>query len=102
MCYITLQLRIPGALFDLATDRLPGFLKLTGGSLGKMSSRVKVNKPIQSSPTKDARMSVMIASRARFPDAFVRILPTAANVIADGAEHPSRLSVQYAARADEM
>ena len=67
-----------------------------------MPVRMKINKPIQSSPTEDARMSVMMASRARFPDAFVRLVPVAANVISKRAEHPSRLSIQNATGADEV
>jgi hypothetical protein len=90
------QSRVPASLFDVAPDLIPAAFEPLGRDAGEPAVTVHVQEAVQGHPAQHPRAGEAFAPVARLPDAIVRLLPVAADVVAELAQQRLRLTVQVA------
>src|SRR5690606_14225066 len=72
------------------------------GDAGEVALSVQAQEVVERDPAENQRVGVVAATRAGLPDPFVRLGPAAADVVAEGDEHPLRLEIEPASPPHEV
>src|SRR5207248_614062 len=91
--HVTADNIIPAFGFDSAPNRVPDGAIATSWYVYQ-AHLVHAQEAVDRHPGQHFGVSVVEAPASNFPDALVRLLPAAADGLADALEHPPRVSVE--------